>query len=406
MPETFAYKVLDKSGHMTEGTIEAENPTLVASKLKQMGLTPIAIDKQSTSAMKKELSIPGFGPKAKLKDLAVFSRQFATMINAGLTLLRTLTILGEQTENSVLRKAVQAVRIDVEKGASLSQALAKHPKVFNRLYVAMIRAGESAGVLDQVLVQLANIIEKQVELRGRIKSAMTYPITVMCLVSLILAAMMLFVVPMFKHLYSSLGGTLPVPTRILIFVSNAAVKFSPFIIIAIAIFVWWFRRWKKTPAGKAIWDRLLLRVPIFGKLVHKTCLVRFSQTLAVLIRSGVPILESLDITSETTGNTVLGEAIRDVQTGVRKGETLARPLQAHSVIPAMVVQMMAVGEETGALDVMLEKIAMFYEQEVQATVDALTSLLEPLLIVVLGGTIGAMVIALYMPMFNIIKLIK
>lgn len=406
MPDTFTYKVRDKAGKVTEGTLEADSQTLVASKLRQMGLTPITIDKQQNSAMSKELHVPGFGPKAKLKDVAVFSRQFATMINAGLTLLRTLTILGEQTENAVLKKAVQEVRVDVEKGASLSQAMSKHPQVFNKLYTAMIKAGESAGVLDHVLLQLANIIEKQVELRGRIKSAMTYPIAVLALVTLILTAMLMFIVPMFQKMYDNLGGTLPLPTRILIGISHAMVTMFPVIVVGLIVFTWWFRRWKRTTSGKAIWDRFLLRVPVFGKLVHKTALVRFSQTLAVLLRAGVPILESLEITIDTTGNSVLGDAIRDVQTGVRKGESIARPLQNHEVFPSMVTQMMAVGEETGALDVMLDKIGTFYEQEVQATVDALTSLLEPMLIVVLGGTVGAMVISLYMPMFNVIKLIK
>jgi len=347
-----------------------------------------------------------FGGKPKLKDIAVFSRQFATMINSGLSLLRSLYILAEQTENKELSKVVDQVRQDVERGASLSQALSRHPKVFNRLYVAMVRAGETGGVLDSVLLQTASIIEKQVELRRKIKSAMTYPTVVFCLCLLIVAAMLLFIVPTFKSIYAQLGGTLPALTRILIAISTAFKKFFPVFIVLGGIGIWGFRRWIQTDAGRAVWDRVKLKTPVFGKLVHKTALTRFSQTLAVLMRSGVPILESLEITSETVNNTVLSDAVKDVQAGVKVGEAMAKPLATHEIFPPMVTQMIAVGEETGAVDTMLEKIGEFYSQEVEATVNALTSLLEPLLIVFLGACVGGMVIALYMPMFNIIKLIK
>jgi type IV pilus assembly protein PilC len=406
MPDTYVYRVRDKAGKLIEGSLEAENTALVADKLKSMGYVPIVIDKKSTGGIRKELKIPGFSDRVKLKDIQVFSRQFATMINSGLTLLRSLTILAEQTENKAFADIINQVRIDVERGASLSQALAKHPKVFSRLYIAMVRAGETGGVLDSVLLQLASTIEKQVELRGKIKSAMTYPVAVLGLVMLILTAMLVFVVPMFKKLYASLGGTLPVPTRILLLVSSGFVKFFPLVILAQVGAIIAFKKWIQTEGGRASWDSLKLRVPIFGQLVHKTSLARFSRTFSVLLRSGVPILESLEITSETVGNVVVSRAIKDVQAGVKGGESISRPLEEHKVFPPMVVQMMAVGEETGALDELLDKIAMFYEQEVDATVSALTSLLEPLLIVVLGGCVGGMVVSLYMPMFNIIKLVK
>jgi type IV pilus assembly protein PilC len=328
------------------------------------------------------------------------------MVDSGLSLLRALYILEEQTENKVFAKTIGEVRQDVEKGSSLSQALGRHPKTFNRLYVAMVRAGETGGSLDQVLIQLADTIEKQVELRQKIKSAMTYPVAVLALVILILTAMLLFIVPTFKTLYDDLGGTLPVPTRILLAVSSIMVKAIPILIMGMVGAIFAFKRWIESEKGRAIWDRFKLRVPVVGRMVRLIALTRFSKTLAALLRSGVPILESLEITSDTVGNTVVANAVKDVQAGVKQGEPIAKRLENHEVFPPMVVQMLAVGEETGAVDTMLEKVGEFYEREVEATVEALTSLLEPLLICVLGGAVGSMVISLYMPMFNIIKLIK
>jgi type IV pilus assembly protein PilC len=404
MADTYVYKVRDKSGKLLEGALEADSTTLVANKLRQMGYVPVKIDKKSASATGKELHFRK--PKAKMKDIAVFSRQFATMINSGLSLLRSLYILAEQTENKVLAKVIDDVRADVEKGASLSQAMGRHPRAFNRLYIAMVRAGETGGVLDSVLLQLASTIEKQVELRHKIKSAMTYPIAVFGLVVMIVAAMLLFVVPMFKSLYADLGGTLPLPTRILMLASTLITKFLPVVLVVIAGAVFALKRWIKTEAGRATWDTMKLKLPVFGKLTRKTALTRFARTFAVLLRSGVPILEALEITSDTVGNVVVERGVRAVQDGVKQGESIARPLADHPVFPPMVVQMMAVGEETGALDEMLDKVGEFYEQEVEALVNSLTSLLEPALIVVLGSTVGGMIISLYMPMFNIIKLIK
>jgi len=407
MPDTFQYKVKDKSGKVLEGSLEAENAQLVVSKLRSMGYVPIQIQQQGGGAsLQRELKIPGLSDRVKLKDVAVFSRQFATMINSGLSLLRSLYILAEQTESKPLAEIVNQVRMDVEKGASLSQALAKHPKAFNRLYVSMVRAGEVGGALDSVLLRLAETIEKQVELRRKVKSAMTYPVVVAVLVLVIVTAMLLFVIPMFQNIYKQLGGTLPAPTQFLITISNVCRKFWYLIFgleIAAVVF---FRRWINSEEGRKNWDAIKLRVPIFGKLVRKTALARFSRTLSALVRSGVPILESLDIVADTAGNHVVAEAVRDTQGAVKRGEPLSKKLEDHEVFPPMVVQMMAVGEETGALDEMLDKIADFYDQEVEATVDALTSLIEPLLIVVMGVCVGGMIISLYLPMFNIIKLIK
>ncbi|HEX4906190.1 MAG TPA: type II secretion system F family protein [Acidimicrobiales bacterium] len=406
MATTFQYKVRDNQGRLLQGSLDGDSQTLVADKLRQMGYVPIAIQQESSSKLQRDLKIPGLSDRVNQKDVAVFSRQFATMINSGLSLIRALHILAEQTENKVLAEVSREVRQDVEKGASLSQALARHPKVFNRLFVAMVRAGETGGVLDSVLLQLADIIEKQVELKRKIKSAMTYPVAVLFLVLLIVTAMLIFVVPTFETLYTDLGGTLPLPTRILLGVSAFVVKWAPLIIVAEVLMVIAFRKWITSERGRAAWDAFKLKVPIFGKLVHKTVLTRFSRTFAVLLRSGVPILEALEITSETVNNSVAAAAIKETQAAVKRGESVASELNQHAIFPPMVVQMLAVGEETGQVDTMLEKVADFYDQEIEATVDALTSLLEPLLIVVMGGAVGGMVVALYMPMFQIINLVK
>ncbi len=278
--------------------------------------------------------------------------------------------------------------------------------MFSRLYIAMVRSGEIGGVLDAVLMRLADTIEKQVELRRKIRSAMTYPIVALAICLLIATAMLLFIVPQFKAIYTDLGGQLPLPTRILISASDLMKKWFPLFIVGAGIGIYFFRRWIKTENGRMIWDRFKLRMPVFGLLTRKTALARFSRTLAALTRSGVGILEALDIVAETAGNEVVSVALRETQSAVKRGDTLARPLEQHEVFPPMVTQMISVGEETGALDEMLDKIADFYDAEVTATVDALTSLIEPLMIVVMGGMVGGMVISLYLPMFNIIKLIK
>jgi type IV pilus assembly protein PilC len=401
MPDTYAYKVRDRGGNLISGTLVADSEGLVLQRLREQGLTPLEVGKQS-----RGLNIELTKKKVKLKELAVFSRQFATMVNSGLPILRALAILADQTNNAELAKALSACRVDIEQGSSLSAALQKHPKIFNDLYVSMVKSGETGGSLDNVLLRLADMIENEVKLRGKIKSAMTYPIAVVALVSLIMAAMLLFVVPQFKSIYGQLGGTLPMPTRVLLMVSDVFKKFWFIVLIGIFVGRFFLRRWKATPTGRQSIDAFKLRVPIFGSLFQKTALARFAGTLSMLLRSGVPILQALDIVSETVNNKVISKAITEVQASVREGESMAKPLAKHSVFPPMVVQMLAVGEETGQVDVMLEKVATFYNQEVEASVDSLTSLIEPLLIAVVGGAVGMAVIALYMPMFNIIKLIQ
>jgi type IV pilus assembly protein PilC len=404
VPTTFSYKVRDTTGRVITGSLDADNSNLVVNKLKDMGYVPISIDKKSAS-MNSKITIPLLGTRVNPKEVSLFSREFATLINAGVSLTRSLAILSTQIENKHFAGVVDQVRVDVEGGSSLSQALAKHPKQFTRLYVSMVRAGEVGGNLDRTLNDLSSVLEKEVELKRKIKSAMTYPSAVLGMVIIIMAAMLLFVVPVFKNMYKELGGTLPLPTRVLLRVSDVVVHGFPFVVIAVVLLAVGFKRWLGTSTGRDVWDHFLLRVPVFGTLVQKTALARFSATLSTLMSSGVPILEALDITSDTAGNTVVAAGIQSISDGARRGEPMARSLAGHSVFPPMVTQMISVGEETGALDQLLAKVATFYEQEVEATVNALTSLLEPLMIVVVGSAVGATVISLYLPMFDIYKVV-
>lgn len=403
MPDTYTYKVRDRRGALITGEIVGESQDLVLAKLREQHYIPLEV-KAKGGGLSREFHI--LPQKAKLKDLSVFSRQFATMVNSGLPLLRTLSILEEQTESKYLGKIVGEMRLDVEKGVSLSAAMAKHPRAFNDLFVSMVRAGETSGTLDSVLVRLADNLEREVSLRRQIKSAMTYPIVVVVLVFLILTAMLLFVVPTFKDLYAQLGGTLPLPTRLLIGLSDAVKNYFPFFVLGAIGLAFLFRWWKKSEKGRLTWDKFKLRAPVFGPLFHKTAMSRFARTLSVLNRSGVPILQALDIVQDTVGNAVVANAVKDLQAGVKEGESLATPLSRHAVFPAMVVQMMAVGEETGALDTMLEKVALFYDEEVTAAVESLTSLIEPVMIAVVGLAVGGIVIALYLPTFKIFELIQ
>lgn len=403
---TYAYQVRDKEGRVHSGELSAESTSAAVRTLRERGMTPISVEEQQVSALQKEIRIPGLSGRVKTKEIAVFSRQFATMINAGLSLLRSLAILAEQTPNRALAEIISDIKTDVEKGKSLSEAMDGHPKAFNRLYVAMVRAGEIGGVLDETLLRLADTLERQVELRGKVKSAMSYPVAVMGLVVLIMAAMLIFIVPMFEDMYADLGGTLPVPTQILLAVSQFAVAKWWIVLLGTGAAVFGFRRWVATERGRLLFDTFKLKVPIFGGLSQKTAIARFSETLASLTRTAVPILQALDIVADTAGNEVVAGAVREVRSSVKEGESLAAPLSKHPIFPPMVVQMLAVGEETGALDTMLEKIGDFYNAEVDATVDSLTSLLEPLLMVVLGGSVGGMIVALYMPMFNLINLVQ
>ncbi len=402
---TFEYAVRDRDGKLVKGTLDADNQGQVVQKLKTLGYAPVSITK-ANGGMKKEITIPGFGGKVKLKDLAVMNRQFATMISSGLSLLRALSILAEQTESKPLKQALAVVRADVETGQSLSSALAKHPKVFPPLMVNMCRAGEVGGFLDSVLMQIAENYEAEVKLRGKIKSAMTYPVVVFVIAVIAVIGMLLFIVPVFAKMFTDLGGELPAPTKALVWMSHAMKFAAPVLAVAVVVGPIIWGRIKHQERVRSVVDPVKFKVPVFGNLFKKVALARFSRNLGTMMTSGVPILQALDIVGDTTGNIVLERAVYGVRESVRRGESLAKPLAEHPVFPSMVVQMMAVGEDTGALDTMLAKIAEFYDQEVEATAEALTALIEPLMIAVIGSIIGAMIIALYMPIFKVFDLIK
>jgi type IV pilus assembly protein PilC len=405
MPTKFEYRVRDKAGKVIEGEIEGSSRDAVVRALRERGTVPLSVDEVKTSGLQTEINIAGLSDRIKSKDVAVFSRQFATMINAGLSLLRSLSVLEEQTQSKPLAKVIGEVRRDVERGVGLSAALEKHPKAFSNLYTSMVRAGEAGGVLDDTLLRLANTLENQVALRSKIKSAMAYPVVVLSMVALVVLGMLVFVVPIFQDLYAGAGGELPVPTKILITGSDLLKNFWFIVFPLMGVAVWAFRRWINTPPGRRIWDALKLKMPVFGGVVHKTAISRFSSTLGVLLRTGVPILQAMEIVQDVAGNAIVSDAVEDVAKSVKDGDSLAVPLAAHKVFPGMVVQMIAVGEETGAVDAMLEKVATFYDQEVNDTVDALTSLLEPLLIAFMGATVGGILVALYLPMFNLVNVV-
>jgi type IV pilus assembly protein PilC len=402
---TYEYSVRDRSGKIVSGKLEAESQAAVATKLKSMGYAPMTIN-ESKAGMKRELSIPGFGKKVKLKDLAVMSRQFATMINAGLSMLRSLTILSEQTENKELARVLGEVAKDVETGQALSTAMTKHPNVFPPLMVNLTRAGEVGGFLDSVLLQVAANYEAEVKLRSKIKSTMTYPVVVLIMAILAVVGMLLFIVPVFASMFAELGATLPAPTRVLVFLSEQMKWLAPLMLVGFVAFLAVWKKVKHKEKVRNVLDPLKLKVPVFGPLFQKVALTRFCRNLGTMLKAGVPILQALDIVADTTGNIVLAHATREVQESVRRGETLAGPLSNHPVFPPMVVQMLSVGEDTGALDTMLAKIAEFYDQEVEATTESLTALLEPLMIAFLGGVVGSMIIALYMPIFKIFDLVE
>lgn len=402
----YEYRARDKSGAIHAGEMEGSSASAVAGTLREKGFVPLRIDEKKSSGLQKELAIPGFKKKVKVKEVAIFSRQLSTMVNSGLTLLRALTVLEAQTESRLLKHVIADVRTRVEEGSSLSAAFKAHPDVFNHLYVSMVRAGEVGGALDETLIRLADTLEGAVRLRSKVKSAMAYPVVVLALIILIVTGMLLFVVPIFERMYADLGGTLPFPTQMLINISGVLTTFWWIALGAVIGGVIGFRKWKQSDSGKAAWDRFKVRLPIFGKVVQKVAISRFARTFSVLSRTGVPVLQALDIVSQTSGNWLVSEATADIQQSVRRGDSLVSPLHRHEVFPPMVTHMMAVGEETGAIDTMLSKVADFYDSEVDDTVNALTSLIEPLLIIVMGVAVGGILIALYLPMFNIANLIQ
>ena len=402
---TFTYKALDQNGQVLEDQMEGSNTMAVAITLKQQGMFVIDVKEQSTLTQKDILEP---FKKVRLRDLVVFSRQFATLINAGMPIVRALYVLSEQTENNKFKEIIDGVRGDVEAGLSLSEALEKHPKVFNRLYVEMVRAGEIGGMLDGVLLRIADQLEKEADLRRKVKSAMVYPLFVLGFAFLVLSFLLIFIVPIFATVFADLGGTLPLMTRIVMAASNVLTSFWGILVyLALGVALFLFLRWRKTERGRKVWGRISLKLPIkIGELVQKVALARFARTLGTLSAAGVPILQALEITATSSGNWVVENALLKSRDSVREGIPIYKPLESEAIFPPMVTRMIAVGEETGDIDGMLQKIAEFYESEVDATVKALTSIMEPVMIIIVGAIVGVIVISMYLPMFYVYDLIE
>lgn len=399
---TYVFKAMDAAGAKATGELEAESKQVVVDQLRQRGLIPLDIADKKSSV---EIRIGR--KKVKSADLTIMTRQLATMVNSGMTILRALYILEAQTESDVLKEVLAAVRKDVESGVSLSDALERHPKVFNQLFVAMARAGETGGVLDQALLRVADQLESAESLRRQVKSAMAYPIVVLSFSVLVLVALVVFLVPVFVGVFKTFGGELPAITRFTVGLSNLVVHQWYVLIGVIAGTVFAFRKWKASETGRRGWDRFKLRMPMkIGDIVQKVSLARWSRTLSALVAAGVPLMLALEITGKTAGNWVVEKAMDDVVESIKQGGTIADPLRGSAVFPSMVTHMVGVGEETGALDTMLTKIAEFYEDQVAAAVKQLASILEPIMIILVGAMVGFIVVAMYMPMFKVYDSIK
>jgi type IV pilus assembly protein PilC len=413
----YAYTAINADGLELRGEVHAPTVESAREQLRIRGLLaelleelPAGASSRRGSARSEELpgsNAAGARKGVKAKSLQIFSRQFATMIDAGLNVVSALRILEEQTDDKLLAVVVGEVRADVERGALLSQALARHPKVFSRLYVSMVEAGEAAGILDEVLDRLAVQIEKEANIKRRVKGAMIYPSLVISFAFLVLTAMLLFIVPVFENLYAELGGQLPMLTQWIVGASDLLRTRWYVIFPAIGLLAFGFVRWKRSEGGRRRWDRFKLRIPMkIGDVILKVSMARFARTLSTLVAAGVDIIKSLEITGTTAGNWVVEDALRVVREQVHAGVPIAQPLVDHSVFPPMVGQMVKIGEETGELDAMLGKIADFYEEEVDASISALTSIIEPIMIIFVGLMVGTIILAMYLPMFKLLTLIK
>ncbi|GLH71535.1 type II secretion system protein F [Geothrix limicola] len=389
----YAWKGKNRMGEIQEGVLVSDSRDAAANTLKRNGIEVMNIRVMAAEGTKS------WG-KVKAKELAIFTRQFSVMIDAGLPLVQCLEILGAQQQDKGFQRIIEAVRDDVEKGSTLQAALSKHPKAFNDLYVNMVGAGESGGILDIILQRLSGYIEKAVKLTSKVKGAMTYPIAVISIAITVVVIIMIKVIPVFSAMYEGMGAKLPYPTLICMGISNALINYSWLIVLATILVVFGLRQYYKTPQGRLQIDAFLLKLPILGDVLRKVAVARFCRTLGTLISSGVPILEGMDITARTAGNMVIQNAILKSKDAVEQGRNISTPLAETKVFPPMVVQMVGVGEATGALDAMLAKVADFYEDEVDNAVANLTSLMEPAMIGVLGGIIGFIVVAMYMPIFN------
>jgi type IV pilus assembly protein PilC len=403
---TFEYHVVDVRGKRTKGRIQAPNEAGAVQMLRSQGVVPVSIT-EADSVLKRDIKMPGMGGRVTLKDLSVFSRQFATMINSGMSLLRSLAILEEQTAKPALQKALHEVRTDIEGGVSLSGALAKQDKAFPALMVAMVRAGETGGFIDGALERIAANFEKDAALRGKIKSALTYPVIVLIFTSVMIAGVLKFIVPIFEGMFKSLGGELPLPTQIIVSASHSLYWSGPLLLAIVIGSTIGFRRTLRRSQHVRLWfDQLKLRLPVFGQLFTKIAISRFSRNLGTLLSVGVPIMQALDVVGGTAGNAVVSAATKDLQAAVRDGQPMSSRLGQHSVFPQMVVQMVEVGEESGQISQMLDKVADFYDREVDSAAEALTASIEPIMVVVMGTVVGGMVICLYLPMFSVYQNIQ
>lgn len=401
------YQGRDGAGKLVKGKIEAATEGAVVERMRGLGLVPVKIDEATAgTGLNREITFGGLGGNVGLKDLAILSRQAATMVSAGLSLLKTLSVLTEQTENKKLRDVLGQVTRDVETGYSLSDALARHDRVFPPLMVNMIRAGETGGFLEGALETVATNYEKEAKLRSTVKSAMTYPVMVLILAVVAVIVMLTFIVPIFEDMFSGMGGELPLPTQFLVVLSKSMVFVVPILIVGGIGFSIWWRANKNTESVRRFVDPLKLKLPVFGPLLKKIAITRFARNLADMVAAGVPILQALTVVGETSGNWVVERAAKSVAASVRTGKSIAGPLSEETVFPTMAVQMIAVGEDSGSLEIMLTKVADFYDSEVEATTEALTSIIEPLLIAFLGVLVGGMIVALYLPIFNIITLVE
>jgi len=399
----YQWKARTRQGTIKKGELEAQNDQAVMTQLRAQMLMPVSVKKKAKDITEV---LPFLKPGIKTKELVIFTRQFATMIDAGLPLVQCLEILGDQNENQTFKEILREVKSDVEQGSTFADALRKHPKPFDALYVNLVQAGEIGGILDTILNRLAVYLEKADALARKVKGAMVYPTTVLVVAVLVVVLMLVKIIPTFEKMFADFGGQLPGPTQVVIDISHWMQDWLVFFIVGItAVIVAYLQARKRSPRFRRQTDAFYLKTPVFGSLLRKVAVARFSRTLGTMIASGVPILDALDIVARTAGNMVIEEALNDVRAAISEGKTIAEPLMESEVFPGMVTQMIAVGEETGAMENMLNKIADFYDDEVDAAVEALTAMLEPAMMVVLGGTVGGLLVAMYLPIFKIAETI-
>jgi type IV pilus assembly protein PilC len=396
----FAWEGKTRSGKIQKGVMEAPSEDAVNNQLRSQGIMPTNV-KAAGSGMNMEINLSFMQPKVVQKDIVIFTRQFSTMIDAGLPLVQCLDILSRQQENPTFKKALTEIKESVESGSTFADALKKHPKLFDELFVNLVAAGEIGGILDTILNRLAAYIEKSMKLRKQVKTAMTYPVTIIGVAFLVISVILVFVIPQFQSMFDDFGGTLPMPTQIVVAMSDFIQAYVLHIIVGMFVFKFSYKKFGETKRGREILDDIYLKLPVFGVLIRKVAVAKFTRTLGTMISSGVPILDGLEIVAKTAGNKTVEKAILKVRQSISEGKTIAEPLEKSGVFPSMVCQMIAVGEQAGALDTMLNKIADFYDDEVDDAVTNLTAMMEPLLMAFLGVTVGGLVVAMYLPIFKL-----